>query len=98
MKLKNIHTNIRTKIIIKKTWLFTVGHYNEKSSPSSSFLFHNNNNNKKLTTTTTNILINMKINVNDYCFSLYNMILLDIVIYNTFQKYFQLENVSKYIF
>jgi hypothetical protein len=37
----------------------------------------------------------MKINVNDYCFSLYNMILLDIVIYNTFQKYFQLENVSK---
>ena len=47
MKLKNILTNIRTKIIIKKkTWLFTVGHYNEKSSPSSSFLFHNNNNKK----------------------------------------------------
>jgi len=68
MKLKNILTNIRTKIIIKKTWLFTVGHYNEKSSPSSFFLFHNNNN-KKITTTTTNILINMKINVNDYCFS-----------------------------
>jgi hypothetical protein len=61
------------------------------------FLFHNNNN-KKITMTTTNILINMKINVNDYCFSLYNMIWLDIVIYNTFQKYFQLENVSKYIF
>jgi hypothetical protein len=96
MKLKNILTNIRTKIIIIKKLDFSPLVTTMKNQALIVlFYFIIIIIKIKITTTTTNILINMKINVNDYCFSLYNMILLDIVIYNTFQKYFQLENVLK---
>jgi hypothetical protein len=95
MKLKNILTNIRTKIIIKKKLGFSPLVTTMKNQALLVLFYFIIIIIKKITTTTTNILINMKINVNDYCFSLYNMILLDIVIYNTFQKYFQLENVLK---
>jgi hypothetical protein len=95
MKLKNILTNIRIKIIKKKLGFSPLVTTMKNQALIVLFYFIIIIIKIKITTTTTNILINMKINVNDYCFSLYNMILLDIVIYNTFQKYFQLENVSK---
>jgi hypothetical protein len=94
----------------KKTWLFTSGHYNEKSSSFSSFLFNNNNkknnnnNNNKYFIHSTKLTIdwvkiNMKIKANDYCFSLYNMILFDIVIYVIlFKNIFNLKTYQNIFF